>query len=48
MSTARRIAADADVPTAPDGYAQICGKVARTKIGKAGVRLADQVKKLIP
>ena len=47
-STGRRIAADADVPTAPDGYAQNCGKVARVQVGKAGMRLADQVKKLLP
>jgi hypothetical protein len=46
-STARRIAADADVPTAPDGYAQNCGKVARVQAGKAGRRLADQVKQLL-
>jgi hypothetical protein len=47
-STARRIAADADVPPAPDRYAQNCGKVARVQAGKAGLRLADQVKKLFP
>jgi hypothetical protein len=44
----RRIAADADVPTAPDGSAQNCGKVARYQVGKAGVRLADQIKRLFP
>jgi hypothetical protein len=44
----RRIAADADVPTAPDGYAQNCGKVARYQVGKAGMRLADQVEQLFP
>ena len=38
-SSARRIAADADVPTAPDGYAQNCGKVGRVQVGKAGLRL---------
>jgi hypothetical protein len=42
-STARRIAADADVPTAQDGYAQNCGRVARVQAGKAGRRLADQI-----
>jgi hypothetical protein len=35
-----------DVPTANDGYAQNCGKVARMQVGKAGMRLAEQVKKL--
>jgi hypothetical protein len=47
-STARRIAANVDVPTAPEGYAQNCGKVARVQVGKAGSRLADQLKKLFP
>jgi hypothetical protein len=47
-STGRRIAADADVPAAPDGYAQNCGKVARVQVGKAGLRLADQVKGFFP
>jgi ribosomal protein S27E len=42
MRPARRITADADVPTAPDGYAQNCGKVARVQVGKAGTQLADQ------
>jgi hypothetical protein len=37
-SSARRIAANADVPTAPDGYAQNCGKVARVQVGKIGRR----------
>ena len=46
--TGRRIARDADVPTAPDGYAQNCGKVARVQVGKAGLRLADQLKQLFP
>jgi hypothetical protein len=44
----RRIAADADVPTAPDGYAQNCGRVARMQVGKAGLRLADQLKRQFP
>jgi hypothetical protein len=44
----RRIAADADVPTAPNGYAQNCGKVARVQAGKAGMRLAEQIKRLFP
>ena len=47
-SSARRIAADADVPTAPEGYAQNCGRVARVQVGKAALRLADQVKRLLP
>jgi hypothetical protein len=47
-STGRRIAANADVPTAPDGYAQNCGKVARMQVGKAGRRLADQIRMLSP
>jgi hypothetical protein len=42
-SSARRIAANADIPTAPEGYAQNCGKVARVQVGKAGLRLADQL-----
>jgi hypothetical protein len=40
--------ADADMPTAPDGYSQNCDKVARVQVGKAGLRLADQVKRLTP
>jgi hypothetical protein len=44
-SSARRIAANADVPTAPDGYAQNCGRVARVQLGKAGARLAEQLNK---
>jgi hypothetical protein len=44
----RRIAADADVPTAPEGYAQNCGKVARVQVGKAGMRLAGQIQSLFP
>jgi hypothetical protein len=47
-SKARRIATDADVPTAPDGYAQNCGKVARVQVGKAGMRLAEEVRKQVP
>jgi hypothetical protein len=35
-SSARRIAANVDVPTAPDGYAQNCGKVAACRWGKRG------------
>jgi hypothetical protein len=42
------MAAYPDVPTAPSGYAQNCGKVARYQVGKAGVRLADQIKRLFP
>ncbi len=47
-STARRIEADTDVPTAPEDYAPTCGRVARVQVGKAGLRLADQLKKLFP
>jgi hypothetical protein len=47
-SNARRIEPDADVPTAPEDYAPTCGKVARVQVGKAGLRLADQLKKLLP
>jgi hypothetical protein len=47
-SSARRIAANVDVPTAPDGYARNCGKVARVQVGKAALRLADQLKRLFP
>lgn len=47
-SSGRRVDRNADVPTAPDGYAQNCGKVARMQAGKAGLRLAEQIKKLIP
>ena len=46
--TGRRIATNADVPTAPEGYAQNCGNVARMQVGKAGLRLADQLKWLFP
>jgi hypothetical protein len=47
-TTSRRIEPTADVPAAPDDYAPNCGKVARLQVGKAGSRLADQVKKLFP
>jgi hypothetical protein len=39
---------EADVSTAPDGYAQNCGMVARVQVGKAGMRLAKQIKSLLP
>jgi hypothetical protein len=39
---------DEDVPPAPAEYAPNCGRVARVQIGKAGLRLADQLKKLFP
>jgi hypothetical protein len=32
----------------PADYPSACGKVARVQIGKAGSRLADQLKKLFP
>jgi hypothetical protein len=47
-STPRRIETNADVPTAPNGYAQDCGKVARVQAGKAGRRMADQNKLTVP
>jgi hypothetical protein len=37
-----------DVPQAPAEYAPSCGRVARVQIGKAGMRLADQLGKLFP
>ena len=39
---------DDEVPEAPAEYAPAAGKVARIQIGKAGNRLADQLKKLLP
>jgi hypothetical protein len=39
---------DEEVPQAPDGYASACGRTARVQIGKAGLRLAVQLKKLFP
>src|SRR5262249_22225488 len=39
---------DADVPEAPAEYAASCGRVAPVQVGKAGLRLADQIKKLFP
>jgi hypothetical protein len=47
-SIARRIAADADAPTAPEGYARNCGTIARVQVGKAGLRLAGHLKSLFP
>jgi hypothetical protein len=41
-------ARDADVPEAPAEYAPAAGKVARVQVGKAGQRLADQLKTLFP
>jgi hypothetical protein len=42
-SSARRIAADADVPAVPDGYAQNCSKVARVQIeGRDTARRSGQ------
>jgi hypothetical protein len=29
-------------------YAPACGKVARVQVGKAGIRLGEQLKKLFP
>jgi hypothetical protein len=39
---------DDDVPEAPAEYASNCGRVARVQVGKAGLRLAEQLKKLFP
>jgi hypothetical protein len=39
---------DEDVPEPPAEYAASCGRVARVQIGKAGRRLAEQLKKLCP
>jgi hypothetical protein len=36
------------VPKAPDGYAQNCGKAVRVQVGKAWMRLAEQIKALLP
>jgi hypothetical protein len=36
------------VPEAPAEYASAAGQVARAQIGKAGTRLAEQLKKLFP
>jgi hypothetical protein len=41
-------ARDADVPEVPAEYAPAAGRVSRVQIGKAGQRLADQLKKLFP
>jgi hypothetical protein len=39
---------DDDVPEAPADYASAAGKSARVQVGKAGARLAEQLKKLFP
>jgi hypothetical protein len=39
---------DEDAPPAPAEYAPNCGRVARVQIGKAGIRLAEQLRKLFP
>ena len=39
---------DEDVPEPPAEYAASCGRVARVQIGKAGRRLAEQLKRLCP
>jgi hypothetical protein len=41
-------ARDADVPEAAAEYAPAAGKVARVQVGKAGTRLAEQLRKLVP
>jgi S1/P1 Nuclease len=47
-STSRRIEPTENVPTAPDDYAPNAGKLARVQVGKAGRRLADQIKQMFP
>jgi hypothetical protein len=37
-----------EVPEPPAEYPVSCGRVARVQIGKAGLRLAEQLKKLCP
>jgi hypothetical protein len=37
-----------DAPEVPAEYPAACGMVARVQMGKAGIRLADQVKKVFP
>jgi hypothetical protein len=37
-----------EVPEAPADYAPNCGQVARIQAGKAGIRLADQIKRVVP
>jgi S1/P1 Nuclease len=39
---------DEDVPQAPAEYAASCGRVVQLQVGKGGVRLAEQLKKLFP
>src|SRR5262249_37085408 len=39
---------DDDVPEGPAEYAANCGRVARVQVGKAGLRLAGQLKNLFP
>jgi len=46
--SAGRRGSNEDGPQAPEDYAPNCGKVARVQIGKAGLRLADQLKTLLP
>jgi hypothetical protein len=37
-----------EAPELPAEYGAACGKVARVQLGKAGIRLADQVTGLFP
>jgi hypothetical protein len=48
VSSGKRDEKPVDAPEAPADYAPTCGHVARIQIGKAGVRLTDQIKKLFP
>jgi hypothetical protein len=43
-----RGARDADAPEVPAEYLAASGRVARVQLGKAGIRLADQIKQLFP
>jgi hypothetical protein len=43
-----RAARDADAPEVPADYLAASGRVARVQLGKAGIRLADQIKELFP
>jgi hypothetical protein len=43
-----RAAKDADAPEVPADYLAASGRVARVQLGKAGIRLAEQIKELFP
>jgi hypothetical protein len=48
VSRGGRAKRDEGAPEAPADYAGNCGRVARVQVGKAGLRLADQLPKLFP